>query len=170
MMTITQSFYRRLYNKIRRPEIGLANSEIDDVAALRGQRIGARKHGEGIFLANTVKGRDSTEHNCSPPVAPRPFCRRLPYEVQFSRSGRKNQTRQTPPIPRYLLFAAKPAADIAPDLKTNIRVGVITEIDAAVVQRPRRKFVGAPVLRCHLRVRGVRRNLLVLFGFGGVGR
>ena len=47
---------------IGRAEIRLADAEIDDVAALRGQRIGARQHREGIFLADAVEGRDGSQH------------------------------------------------------------------------------------------------------------
>ena len=36
-------------------EIGLADAEIDDVAALRGKLGGAGQHGEGVLLADPVK-------------------------------------------------------------------------------------------------------------------
>ena len=68
MMTVAQRFYRRLDDEIGRPEVGLADAEIDDVTALRDQRIGAGKHREGVFLANTIEGRDCTKHNCNPPA------------------------------------------------------------------------------------------------------
>ena len=58
VMAVAQRLDRGLDDVIGRAEIGLADAEIDDVAALRGQRIGARQHGEGVFLADAVERRD----------------------------------------------------------------------------------------------------------------
>jgi hypothetical protein len=46
---------------LRRAEIRLADAEIDDVAALRGERIGAGEHGEGVLLADAVEGGDGLQ-------------------------------------------------------------------------------------------------------------
>ena len=43
-------------------EIRLADAEIDDVAALRGERGGARQHREGVLLADAIEGRDGVQH------------------------------------------------------------------------------------------------------------
>src|SRR3954465_5750204 len=48
--------------------------------------------------------------------------------------------------PLQSVLAAEPAADIAPDLGTDERVGIVAEIHATVVvERAGRKFVGAPM-------------------------
>ena len=55
-------------------EVGLADAEIDDVAALRGERIRARQHREGVLLADAVEIRDGLQHGVSSfflPLAPR---------------------------------------------------------------------------------------------------
>ena len=52
VMAVAQRLDRRLDNEIRRAEIGLADAEIDDVAALRGKLRRAREHGERVFLAD----------------------------------------------------------------------------------------------------------------------
>ena len=57
MMAVAQRLDCGLDDEIRRAEIRLADAEADDVAALRGKRVGARQHGEGIFLADPVEGR-----------------------------------------------------------------------------------------------------------------
>ena len=44
-----------------RAEIRLADAEIDDVAALRCERVGAREHGEGVLLADAVEGGDGMQ-------------------------------------------------------------------------------------------------------------
>ena len=62
VMAVAQRLDRRLDDVLGRAEVGLADAEIDDVAALRGERIGARQHGEGVFLADAVEGRDGLQH------------------------------------------------------------------------------------------------------------
>ena len=62
VMAVAQRLDRRLDDEIRRAEIGLADAEIDDVAALRRKLHGARQHGEGIFLADAVEGGDGFQH------------------------------------------------------------------------------------------------------------
>ncbi len=64
-MAVAQRLDRSLDDEIGRAEIRLADAEIDDVAALRGQRIGARQHRKGILLADTVEGRDGAKHGVS---------------------------------------------------------------------------------------------------------
>src|SRR5215831_7221445 len=68
MMSVAQRLDCCLDDEIRRAEVRLTDPEVDDVAALRHQRIGACQYGEGVFLADTIKGRDCTKHNCVPPA------------------------------------------------------------------------------------------------------
>ncbi len=65
-MAVAQRLDRGLDDEVGRAEIRLADAEIDDVAALRDQRIGARQHGEGILLADAVEGRDGAKHGILP--------------------------------------------------------------------------------------------------------
>ena len=62
MMAVAQRLDRRLDDEIRRAEIGLADAEIDDVAALCRKLRGARQHGEGVLLAETIEGGDGLQH------------------------------------------------------------------------------------------------------------
>ena len=53
----------------RRFEIGLADAEIDDVAPLALQFGGPRQHGEGVLLADALKGGiDGDSQGGGPPV------------------------------------------------------------------------------------------------------
>src|SRR5882724_5670285 len=52
MPTVAQGFDHSLDDEVGGAEVGLADAEIDDVAALRRQRIGAREYGKGVFLAD----------------------------------------------------------------------------------------------------------------------
>jgi hypothetical protein len=52
---------------------------------LRGERGGAREHGEGVFLADPIKSRDGAKHA-------EPLCR-LKSAGQFIRSCAENQSR-----------------------------------------------------------------------------
>ena len=75
VMAVAQRLDRRLDNEIRRAEIGLADAEIDDVAALRGKLHRAREHGEGVFLADAIEGRNGFQHGFWPLDAlPRRAC------------------------------------------------------------------------------------------------
>ena len=65
VMAVAQRLDRRLDDKIGRAEIRLADAEIDDVLALRGKRGGARQHGKGVFLADTVEGGNGLQHGVS---------------------------------------------------------------------------------------------------------
>jgi hypothetical protein len=47
---------------LRRLEVGLADAEIDDIAALMSKCGGTSQHREGIFLAETIEGRNRVEH------------------------------------------------------------------------------------------------------------
>ena len=47
-------------------EVGLADAEIDDVAALALQLGGARQHREGVLLADARKGGNDIEHGRPP--------------------------------------------------------------------------------------------------------
>ena len=49
-----------------RREVGLADAEIDDVAALGGQRVGARQHLEGAFGAE-ARHAGGGRHRSAPP-------------------------------------------------------------------------------------------------------
>src|SRR5262249_55676150 len=53
---------RGLDDEVGRAEIGLADAEIDDVAALRRQRIGTRQHRKGVFLPDAVEGGNGFQH------------------------------------------------------------------------------------------------------------
>jgi hypothetical protein len=70
---------RRFDDEIWRSEIRLADAKIDNVAALRGQGIGAGEHRERVFLADAVEGRDSTKHDCCPRQAPAARSRGVPH-------------------------------------------------------------------------------------------
>src|SRR6185295_5115207 len=67
------------------------------------------------------------------------------------------------------LLAAKTSADIAPELKADIRVGIITKIHAAEIKRASGEQIGTSVLRIGARRRGCGRGLLVLALLGGIG-
>src|SRR5215831_2534011 len=71
------------------------------------------------------------------------------------------------PGPSWL--AAKASADIAPDLKTDIRIRIIAEIHAAEVKRASGKQVGTSVLHIRAGRRGRGRDLLMLVLLGGIG-
>ena len=70
VMAVAQRLDRRFDDEIRGAEIRLADAEADDVAALRRQRVGARQHGEGVFLADAVEGRDRFQHGVTPRRGP----------------------------------------------------------------------------------------------------
>ena len=65
VMAVAQRLDRRLDDEIRRAEVGLADAEIDDVAALRHELRGVRQHREGILLADAIERGDSLEHGVS---------------------------------------------------------------------------------------------------------
>ena len=62
VVAVAQRLHRRLDDEIGRAEVGLADAEIDDVAALRDELRGAREHGEGVLLADAVEGRNGLQH------------------------------------------------------------------------------------------------------------
>jgi len=62
MMAVSQRLHRRLDDEIRRAKIGLPDTEIDDVAALRRQRRGARQHSESVLLADPIECCDGFQH------------------------------------------------------------------------------------------------------------
>ena len=68
VVAVAQRLDRGLDDVVGRAEVGLADAEIDDVAALRGERIGARQHREGVLLADAVEGRDRFQHGMVPRV------------------------------------------------------------------------------------------------------
>jgi hypothetical protein len=57
-MPVAQRLHRSFDDVVRCAEIGLADAEIDDVASLRGQRVGAGKHCEGVLLADAIEAAD----------------------------------------------------------------------------------------------------------------
>ena len=63
MVAVAQCLDRGLDDEVRRAEVGLADAEIDDVAALRDERVGAREHREGVLLADAIEGCDGAEHD-----------------------------------------------------------------------------------------------------------
>ena len=62
MVTVAQGLDRGLDDEVGGAEIRLSDTEIDDVAALRRQRIGTREHSKGIFLADAVERGNGLEH------------------------------------------------------------------------------------------------------------
>src|SRR5487761_1241173 len=66
-MAVAQRLHRRLDDEVGRAEIGLADAEVDDVAALGGKLRCAREHRERIFLADAIEGGDGFQHG-SPPA------------------------------------------------------------------------------------------------------
>ena len=62
VVAVAQRLDRGLDDEVGRAEVGLADAEIDDVAALRRQRIGARQHGKGVFLADAVERGNGLQH------------------------------------------------------------------------------------------------------------
>ena len=58
MLPVAQRLDRRLDDMRRGREIGLADAQVDDVAPLRRQRIGAGQDGKGIFFPDAIKIRD----------------------------------------------------------------------------------------------------------------
>ena len=90
VMAVAQRLDRRLDDVLRRLEVGLADAEIDDVLALVRESGRPREHGEGIFLAETVEGRNRVEHFLRLHVV-------LSLSVRFcERRGHKSQTRLEP--------------------------------------------------------------------------
>ncbi len=61
-MAVAQRLDRGFDDEIGRAEIGLADAEIDDVAALRRERIGAGQHGKGILLPDAVESGNGFQH------------------------------------------------------------------------------------------------------------
>src|SRR5476651_1333926 len=65
-MAVAQRLDRGLDDEIRGAKVRLADAQIDDVAALRDQSIGAGQHREGVFLADAVESRDRLQHGVTP--------------------------------------------------------------------------------------------------------
>src|SRR5262249_17325437 len=62
VMAIAQRLDRGLDDEVGRAEIGLADAEIDDVAALRRQRLGTRQHRKGGLFSDAVEGGNGFQH------------------------------------------------------------------------------------------------------------
>ena len=62
MVPVAQRLHRRFHDVVGRAEIGLADAEIDDVATLRRERIGARQDRKGILLSDAVEGSNGFQH------------------------------------------------------------------------------------------------------------
>ena len=62
VVSVGEGLDRRRDDVIGRRKIRLADAEIDDVAPGSGKFSRPRQHGEGVFLANPVKGRDRFQH------------------------------------------------------------------------------------------------------------
>ena len=65
VLAVAQSFDGRLDDMRRRFEIGLADAEIDDVAPLALQFSRPRQHGEGVLLADALKGGLDGDGHCA---------------------------------------------------------------------------------------------------------
>src|SRR6185369_6606543 len=90
----------------------------------------------------------------------------------FTRSDSKNQT-GTEPSRKWRApsvgISAEPTADIAHDLKADIRIGIVAEINAAEIQGTRTHQVRTPILGSVGRLRS-HGGLLVLACLGVDGR
>ncbi len=64
MVSVAQRLDRRFHDMVGRPEIGLPDTEIDDIPALIRQRGRPGQNGEGVFLADAVEVGDGFEHVC----------------------------------------------------------------------------------------------------------
>ena len=62
VMAVAQRLDRGFNDEIGRAEIGLADAEIDDIAPLGGERVGARQHRKGILLSNAIEGGNGFQH------------------------------------------------------------------------------------------------------------
>ncbi len=62
VVAVAQRLDRCLDDEVGRAEIGLADAEIDDVAALRRERIGTRQHRKGVLLPDAVEGGNCSQH------------------------------------------------------------------------------------------------------------
>ena len=62
VMAVAQCLYGGLDDIFRRPEIRLADAEIDDVLALTLQFGGPGENGEGVFFANAREGFNDVQH------------------------------------------------------------------------------------------------------------
>ncbi len=91
VMAVTQRLHRRLDDEIRRTEIGLADAEADDIAALRRERVGAGEHGKGVFLADAIEGRNGFQHVSLPDGRGPKRTARAKIGAHFTRLGRENQ-------------------------------------------------------------------------------
>lgn len=66
MVAVAQGAHARLDDVSGGGEVGLADSQVDDVAALSGQLRGTGKDGESIFIADPVETADGGQQACSP--------------------------------------------------------------------------------------------------------
>ena len=96
VVALAQRLDRRLDDEVRGAEIGLADAEIDDVAPLPDQLIGAGEHREGIFLADAVESGDRFQHGITPryPAAPN-----RPRGPDFARSSPDRAAKIKPVMP-----------------------------------------------------------------------
>ena len=62
VMAVAQRLDRGFNDEIGCAEIGLADAEIDDIAPLGGERVGARQHRKGILLPNAIEGGNGFQH------------------------------------------------------------------------------------------------------------
>src|SRR6202011_4035749 len=76
-------------DEVRCAKVGLADAEIDDVAALRHELHGPRQNGEGILLADTIEGRNGFQHGAPRlAVAARQF-NPIGRQMQISSAARR---------------------------------------------------------------------------------
>ncbi len=66
MVAVAQRLHRRLDDVLRRAEIGLADAEVDNVAALGRKLGGACQDGERVLLADPVEAGDGMKHGRFP--------------------------------------------------------------------------------------------------------
>ncbi len=134
--------------KSGRAEIRLADTEIDDVAALRDQSVGAGEHRKGVFLADAVEGRYRFQHG-------------IGSRGEFAGSS-PDRERKIKLDGLWSGLAAIMGADIALQLQPDERIGIIAQIIVGVMDRPSREQVRAAVARICGHRRGMRRHMFLV--------
>ena len=97
VMAVAQRLDGRLDDELGSAEIGLADAEVDDVAALRGKLGGARQHGEGVLLADAIERRDGPKHPSLPGIPRCPTTGRFCAGVQRIPGGKATKPAEPHP-------------------------------------------------------------------------
>src|SRR5215510_2728175 len=83
---------------------------------------------------------------------------------QATKIKRRQDLRRRP----FSLLATEPAADVAQQLETDIRVRIVTKVHAAKIERSCRHQICSSMIRISLHGLGGRRDFLVLTDLSGV--